>query len=178
MDGARPRRHLSRGASPVELAIGVAILGSLLAVAVPAFFKELHASRFAEAIDGLNAIAEGAGKYAEGREVPDAFPPSAPLTPPTVARGKREVDPPGVWDTPTWKALGFRATDEGVAHYFSFGFDAEPGPNESRFVAHAHADFDGDSVTSTFEIRGVTEGSGHVTGVKIEPGMYVSQELE
>ncbi|WP_394839730.1 hypothetical protein LVJ94_22845 [Pendulispora rubella] len=173
------RRQLhQRGVSPVEVAVGIAIFGSVLAVAVPSFVKELHASRFAEPIDGLHAIAAGASNYARGRSVNDAFPPSAPLTPPVVPRGKRETDPPGVWDTPTWKALEFHAADEGVAHYFAFGFDAEPGQSESRFVAHAHADFDGDTVTSTFEIRGVTEGSGHVTDVKLEPGMYIQSELE
>jgi len=160
------------------MAVGVAVFGSLLAVAIPAFVKELHASRFAEAIDGLAAIANGASRYAHDRPVADAFPASAPLTPPAIARGKREVDPPGVWDTPTWKALEFRGADEGVAHAYSFGFDAQPGANESRFVAHAHADFDGDTATSTFEIRGVTEGDGHVSDVKIEPGMYVDAELE
>ncbi|WP_394828701.1 type II secretion system protein [Pendulispora albinea] len=176
------RRTSERGVSPVEVAVGIAIFGSLFAVAIPAFVKELHASRFAEPIDGLAAIANGASQYARDRAIPDAFPPSAPLTPPTVPRGKREPDPVGAWDTPTWKALGFRAVDEGVAHAFSFGFDSEPGPSESRFVAHAHADFDGDTVTSTFEIRGVTESSGgqggQVIGVKIEPGMFVQSELE
>jgi len=167
-----------RGVSPVEVAIGIAIFGALLAVAVPAFVKELHASRFAEPIDGLSAIATGASRYAHDRAVADAFPPSAPLTPPAVPRGKREADPPGVWETPTWKALEFRAVDEGVAHSFAFGFDSELGPNESRFVAHAHADFDGDTVISTFEIRGVTEGAGQVSDVKLEPGMYVESELE
>ncbi|HWL84867.1 MAG TPA: hypothetical protein VNO21_03650, partial [Polyangiaceae bacterium] len=98
----RARRGSRRGASPVEMAVGVAVFGSLLAVAIPAFVKELHASRFAEAIDGLAAIANGASRYAHDRPVADAFPASAPLTPPAIARGKREVDPPGVWDTPTW----------------------------------------------------------------------------
>lgn len=171
-------RAAQRGLTAVEAAVGFAIFGSLLAVAVPAFVRELHMSRFAEPVNGLAAIAKGAAAYAQGRDVAGAFPESAPLTPASVPRGKREPDPPGVWDTPTWTALGFRAADEGVEHAFAFAFDAHPGPNESRFVAHAHADFDGDSVTSTFEIRGATVDSPTVTEVRVEPGMHVEDELE
>jgi hypothetical protein len=171
-------RRSERGLSAMEIAIGVAIFGSLMAVAVPAFVKELHASRFAEPMDGLAAIARGASERAVGRTTADAFPESAPLTPSTVPHGKREIDPPGAWDTPAWKALGFRPVSEGVAHSFAFSFENQPGPEESRFVAQAHADFDGDNVLSTFEMRGKTAGAPNVTEVIIEPGMHIEAELE
>ena len=41
-------RRAERGVTAVEAAVMVALVGSLLAVAVPAFVRELHASRFVE----------------------------------------------------------------------------------------------------------------------------------
>ena len=80
--------------SPVELAIGAAVLGSLLAVAVPAFSRDLHASRFVEPTDGLARLGASAIAYAEAN---GRFPESAPLTPTAPPRGKKDVDAPGTW---------------------------------------------------------------------------------
>ncbi len=165
----------SRGLTAVEAAIAFAIGGSLLAVAIPAFVRELHASRFAEPVLGLQKIGDGALAYAAGKPAVSALPKSAPLTPSAPPRGTREVDPPGAWDHPTWTALGFRAAPEGVPHAFAFAFDAAPGASRSTFVAHAHADLDGDGVRSTFEVRGhVQDGEPPA----LEPGMYVENEVE
>jgi hypothetical protein len=113
---ARRRRIArARGLTAVEAAVVFAIVGSLLAVAVPAFVRELRASRFVEPVEGLQKIGAGALAYAENKPAASAFPPSAPLTPASVPRGTREVDPPGVWENPTWKALNFRAAPEGCA---------------------------------------------------------------
>lgn len=156
--------------TPVELAVGVALLGSLAAVAVPAFLRELSSSRLVEPTDGLARIGAGAVAYAEenGR-----FPDSVGLTPAAPPRGTKEADPPGTWDAPTWQALGFRPAADGAPHAFAFSFDA-PKPAEG-FVARAHGDLDGDGLTSTFEIRGRIR-----PGEKPEvlPGMYVEAELE
>jgi type II secretory pathway pseudopilin PulG len=170
------RRGPSRGMTAIEVAIVFAIVGSLLAVAVPAFVRELHASRFVEAVDGVTAIAASATSYARAHDVAHAYPPSAPLTPAHVPQGKREVDPPQTWDNLTWKALAFRASPEGVPHAFSFAFDSVTSPTRSTFVAHAHADLDGDTVTSTFEVHG-HDASGE-PGPVVEPGMVVSAEVE
>jgi hypothetical protein len=182
--GARLR---SRGVAPVEAALGFAIIGSVLAVAIPAFVRDLHASRFSEATEGLAAIGEGAVLYASPLPVDRAFPPSAPLTPPHPARGGRAVDMPGLWQTPTWIALRFppprrsgRAFTEDEAHAFAFEFDSTLGPHKSTFIARAHGDLDGNGTMSTFEIRGHDlEGDPGVTGGPIvEPGMYVENPLE
>jgi hypothetical protein len=161
-----------RRVTPVELAVGAAILGSLLAVAVPAFSRDLHASRFVEPTDGLARLGASAVAYAEANE---RFPESAPLTPSAPARGTKEVDPPGTWDGPTWKALSFRPSPEGVPHAYAFSFESTAGG--SAFVAQARGDLDGDGVLSTFEIRGRT---GRTDGEKpaVAPGMYVEAELE
>jgi hypothetical protein len=161
--------------SALEAAVGFAVLGSVLAVATPAFVRELHASRFAEPVNALNVLGERAIAYAEANDTASAFPATAPLTPATVPRGTRELDPDGTWDHPTWRALDFRASAEGEPHSFSFAFDGMNAPAGSTFVAHAHGDLDGDGVTSTFEIRGHTTGDGHAV---VEPGMVVIAETE
>jgi hypothetical protein len=169
------RRNKSGGLTAVEGAIVFAVGGSLAAVAIPAFVRELSASRFAEAMSGLERMSAAAVAYAQDRPVKEAFPPSAPLTPSVPPRGVREADPPGVWDHPTWRALDFRAVPEGVPHFFAFGFDSALTPTRSTFVAHAHADLDGDGTRSTFEVRGhAAEGEGAV----VEPGMVVLDEVE
>lgn len=161
-----------RSLSPIEAAAVFAVGGSVLAVAVPEFVRNLHASRLAEPIDALQRIAAAAVEKAQGApSVAAAFPASAPLTPPEVPRGVRADDPPGAWDHPTWKALGFSFDH---AHAFSFQFESTPGPSESRFRVIAHGDLDGDGVTSTFEV----EGRADQDGARVLPGMYVEREIE
>lgn len=157
--------------TPVELAIGVALVGSLLAVAVPAFLHELHASRFVEPTDGLARIGVAAIAYAEANQ---RFPDSVPLTPAVPPRGKKEADPPGTWEGPTWKALAFRPAAEGVPHAYSFSFESTGGG--SAFVAQARGDLDGDGILSMFEIRGDARRGAQKPS--IAPGMYVEAELE
>jgi len=171
--GARGR---SRGMTAVELAVSFAIGGSLVAVAVPAFLRNLHASKLVEPVDGLTAIAEGATAYAKTHDLAHAYPGSAPLTPSAVPRGTREVDPPGAWEQPTWKTLSFRAAEEGVPHAFAFAFDSTNGAMRSSFVATAHGDLDGDGLTSTFEMRGHEDQAAGVPVV--DPGMLVEDEVE
>ncbi len=173
MRRSEPRGRL-RGVAPVEAAIGVAIFGSLLAVAVPAFVRELHASRFVEPVEGLERMSAAALDGSHGKPVGEAFPPSAPHTPSVVPRGKLEVDPPGTWDRPTWQALHFQPVATGAPHAFAFAFENAPSAAMSRFVARANGDLDGDGNTSTFELRGHTDGAAPA----IDPGMYVEAELE
>jgi hypothetical protein len=161
----------------LEGSIAFAIVGSLLAVAVPAFVREMHASRFVEPMEGLERMSASAVAYARQHSVPEGFPPSAPLTPAVPPRGTREADPPGLWDHPTWKALDFQAAPPGEPHCFSFAYDSALSPTRSTFVAHAHGDLDGDGITSTFEMRGhyvVDDPAGPV----VEPGVYVADEVE
>jgi hypothetical protein len=183
----RARRRstaLQGGIAALEAALGFAILGSVLAVAIPTFFRDLRSSRFAEPTEGLSALGEAAVAYAASRSVGEAFPASASLTPLHPPRGVLVVDPPGTWQTPTWQALGFplprasgRAFSEGQPHAFSFAFDSTLSRTRSGFVAHAHGDLDGNGVTSTFEIRG-HDIEGDPAGATVEPGLYVEDRLE
>jgi hypothetical protein len=172
----RASRVRARGVTPLEAAVAFAIGGSLLAVAVPAFVRELHASRFAEPVNGLERLSAAALAYANDRPPSDAFPPSAPLTPPSPPRGTLLADPAGAWEHPSWQALGFRAVKDGETHAFAFGFDSARAPGRATFVAHAHADLNGNGVTSTFEMRG--HDSVDERGPVLEPGMYIERETE
>lgn len=158
--------------TPVELAVGLALGGSVLAAAVPAFLKNLNASRLAEPVEGVARLAELSVAYAETYQ---RFPDSAPLTPTTPPRGKKEADPPGTWDTPAWKSVGFRPTPEGVPHAFAFAFETTPPKVGSELAAQARGDLDGDGVLSLFELRAVARPGERP---QVLPGMYVEAELE
>jgi hypothetical protein len=140
-----------RSLSPVEAALSVAIVGSVLAVMVPTIARNLRASRMAEPIDGLNRVAMAASSMAASRPAFMAYPAGVSLTPAQVPRGEPRVDPAGTWDHPTWRMLGLSFT---AAHYYSFEFLSRNEPDGAVFEARAHGDLDGDGVLSTFEIAG------------------------
>jgi len=104
-------RSRSRRFSPVELAVGFALVGSLLAVVVPTFVREVHASRLVEPVDGLQRLGAAAVAYGRVHPASQGFPASAPLTPAAVPRGRCLPDDPGAWEHPTWRALDFRPRD-------------------------------------------------------------------
>ena len=159
------------------MAIAFALCGSLLAVGVPTFARNVRASRFAEPVDGLRRIAASAVTYGRGHPVAHGFPPSAPMTPAVPPRGSCEIDPPEIWNRPPWRALDFSPVPAGEAHCFSFAFDSFASPTRSTFRAHAHGDLDGDGLTSTFEVTG-QYAEGDPRGPTIDPGMFVDSEVE
>jgi type II secretory pathway pseudopilin PulG len=174
-------RARSRPLPAIELAIAFALVGSLLAVAVPAIARSVHASRLVEPVQGLQRLGASAVAYAHRQAATatdaPAFPASAPLTPPTAPRGRCEVDPPGTWSHPTWEALAFRPAPEDSPHCFAFAFDSAHVPGRSSFRAHTHGDLDGDGITSTFEVTGrYVEGDSR--GPVLDPGMFVDAEGE
>lgn len=141
-----------RTLTPVEAALAFAIGGSVLAVAIPTFIRNVHASYVSEATSGVSAISARAAAIVEAGQSPAALPDSAPLTPSAVPRGVRVSDPPGIWDHPTWRALEFGFDTE---HAYSFAFDAEKSEKEAKWRARAHGDLDGDGTHSTIQIDGV-----------------------
>ncbi len=167
----------ARQLSPVELAIGFALVGSVLAVAVPTFVREVHTSRLVEPVDGLRRMGAAAVAYGRDRPASQGFPASAPLTPAAVPRGQCAADDPGTWDHATWRALDFRPAPEGAPHCFAFAFDSALSPAASTFRASAHGDLDGDGIQSTFEVTGRT-ADGDPRGPILDPGMFVDAEIE
>lgn len=178
---SRPLRNRSRARirrfTAVEMAVAFALVGSLLAIAVPTFVREVHASRFVEPAQGLERIGAAAVAYARTHPVAQAFPPSAPATPSAPPRGRCEADPPGAWDQPTWRALDFQPVPPGTPHCFSFSFDSSLSPARSTFRAQAHGDLDGDGIPSTFEVTG-HDVDGDPAGPVLDPGMYGDSEVE
>lgn len=160
-----------RAFSPIEVAAGFAVIGSLLAVMTPAFIKNLHASSMTEALSGLQQLSARATALAEAAPQTAAYPPSAPLTPANVPRATLVVDPPGTWSHPTWRLLAFELTGP---HAYSFQFDSHNAADASTFSAEARGDLDGDGVLSTFRITGsVTPGNAPQLGV-----LEVMREVE
>lgn len=160
-----------RSLTLLEAAVAVAVAGAVLATALPAFVRNLHASKLVEPIDGLNRLATRASAFAAGRPVDAAYPESVGLTPAEVPAGVRVTDLPSTWDHPTWRALEFGFT---VPHSFSFAFESGGSPEQAAFRAIAHGDLDGDGSTSEFSISGQSRAGGQPT---IAP-MEIYREVE
>jgi hypothetical protein len=160
-----------RPLTAVETAAAIALGGSLLAVTVPAFVRNVHASRLAEPIDGLNRIATHATALAAGRPAEIAYPETVGLTPSTVPQGRKVLDPPGTWNQATWRQLDFELS---VPHAFSFGFESHDAKGRATFRAVAHGDLDGDGVLSTFALGGQSRDGSE----PIVMPMEVTREVE
>ena len=160
--------------SLLRVASVVGIGGSLLAVAVPAFYKNLASSKLTEAMDGLATISANAVAKAESHPQEVSFPPGVALTPADVPRGELVTDPQGTWDHLTWRALAFRMDRP---HAFSFQFDSlvEPTTRTARFSATAQGDLDGDGQLSTFQVQGERRPG---EAARILPGMLIRREYE
>lgn len=165
---------MGRNWSAPEVALAIAVGGSLLLVAVPAFVRNLSFSKLSEPVEGLDRLVTAAIAYSDGRPANLSFPPSAPLTPEKVARGVEQRDPDDAWEHLTWRALDFGFD---APHSFAFQFDSayDAPSGTSRFVATAHGDLDGDDVLSTFEVRGER---GANERARVVPGMFVDREVE
>ena len=154
-----------RALTPLELAVVVSLGGTMAATMIPTFLRNVHASRLSEPVDGLKRIAAHATLRASGLPTESAYPESAPFTPIVTPRGVLAQDPPGTWDTPTWRALDFSFD---APHAYSFSFDSVDAEARSTFAAHARGDLDGDGVTSSFSIAGAVERGGEPTVQPLE----------
>lgn len=140
-----------RALTPLELAAALSLTGTIAATMIPTFLRNLHASRLSEPVEGLKRIAAHATLRAAGLPPESAYPVSAPFTPAVTPRGELVLDPPGTWDTPTWRTLDFGFE---TPHAYSFAFESSNTDSRSTFVARARGDLDGDGVTSSFSISG------------------------
>lgn len=160
-----------RSLSPVEAAVAFAIGGSVLAVFVPPFVRNLHASRLTEPLERLQYISRRAAELADNAPTSQAYPSSVTLTPALVPRGELVTDPPGTWSHPTWRLLDFSFD---TPHAFSFELSSVNGPQLSSYSAAAHGDLDGDGVLSTFQIAGSVRPGGAPQTLPLE----VTREVE
>lgn len=154
-----------RTLTPVEAAVAFALGGAVLAVSVPAFVRNLHASRTVEALEGVERIAQRAVSLTAFRPASAPFPDNAPLTPSGVPRATLVTDPLGTWDHPTWRLLDFALREP---HAYSFEFNSQQVDGKWRFHALAHGDLDGDGVLSTFDLAGEFNDKGDATILPLE----------
>jgi len=160
-----------RALTPLELAAVVSLSGTVAATMIPTFLRNVHASRLSEPVEGLKRIAAHASLRASGLPPESAYPDSAPFTPAVTPRGELVLDPPGTWDTPTWRTLDF--TFDGP-HAYSFAFESSNGEARSTFTARARGDLDGDGVTSSFSISGSVDRGAEP---KLQP-LEINREVE
>jgi hypothetical protein len=150
-----------RSLSLLEAAAAVSVAGSLLAVGVPAFLRNLHASRLVEPMEGLGRIARAAAAQVAAQPDPPQYPASAAMTPSVVPAGISTRDPVGTWEHPTWVSLDFGFA---TPHRYSFEFESERRPHRARYRAVARGDLDGDGQLSEFSVQGeASEGRAPVS---------------
>lgn len=147
-----------RSLTSVQMALLFALFGSVVAVFVPHFVRNLQASRLNEPLDGLAHLGAWASSYAAGMPLERAYPDSAPLTPEVVPAGQARSDGENVWRHPTWRLLSFEKTEP---HYFSFEFESHTSESGAHFYARAFGDLDGDGDLSRFELFGETRPGEH-----------------
>ena len=110
-----------RPLTPVEAVLIAAVGGSVVCATMPAFVRNLRASRLSEPIDGLHRLATRASALAAGRPTALAYPPSVGMTPNRVPAGINLADAEGTWDHPTWRLLDFSFA---TPHAFAFAFES------------------------------------------------------
>lgn len=150
-----------RGVTPVQTAALIALVGSLVAVAVPTFLRTVRRSKMAEASTELERLHARVAAYYAATHGPGAkthcVPIAAGPTPETPS-----VDPVQVTfagsegDAPNaWKALGYEPMGP---IRFSYSFAPERTDCDGRAsgvlaVLRAEGDLDGDGNRSLFERR-------------------------
>ena len=167
----RARRLRREGNTLLFFAIGFCIVGSILAVAIPTFLREVRLSKASEAPEMLQQMHLGASAYfasrqqVEGVERRRCLPHAAGPTPERPRLEARTVDffDDSVHDAPTWRVLSFRS-DRPLR--FSYRFQpAQAGcdlrtPEDTYLVTYsAEGDLDGDGVRSLFERRDATSST-------------------
>ena len=97
-------------------------------------------------------------KLSDGTPLPKQFPETTSVTPPTLYCGKYGTKPDKkvFSDNPTWAALGF-TPDPGLPFQYSYRADGQD--EFAWFEITITGDIDCDSVTSSFTIKGRTEGT-------------------
>jgi hypothetical protein len=151
--------------------VGVAGVGILAAVAVPAFVKYTRKAKGAEATallrQGRDAVVAWGEKECArlGKRCATqfAFPTTVGLTPaqPACDGGRPAAQPvdPKAWDHPTWKALGVRPA---APTLWQYEFTADGKGTGASFVLRAVADLDCDGETGSYEMSGFIDESGKV----------------
>ncbi len=127
------------------------VLGALIADGMQRY---VAAAKTAEARDNVMRIALALSDYARANRPPKKrFPPSAPLSPPEVPRGK-PVDASASFDDQSWQAIGFAPRDP---VYFAYEFITAPDGKSVEVIAHG--DLDADGTQSKYSVKVTLENN-------------------
>lgn len=172
----------------------VSLVGTMAAVAIPAFLKYSRETKVSEAQENLRKIRFAAEDYyctprldEQGNAVPPRFPDAQATTPAAgtccaepggpagTSKGKCDPDS-SIWETPTWTALHFTMLDP---HYFAYEFTPKAMPDGTQaFDVSAYGDLDCNGVRSTFRMscQGIPGGEDGCR-LNCDP-VHVENEIE
>lgn len=179
-------RRRQAGLSLTEICVIISVAGALLAVFVPAFLREVRASKVAEAGEMLGALHRGAAAYyASTQHTPGGarthcLPDAAGPWPATPTVDARTADPSGTPGAPTWRALEFAPTRP-LRYAYTFapssaGCGVTPrDAHDAVVVLTAEGDLDGDGTRSHFERRDGVDAHGDLTPIDV---LYVRDRVE
>jgi hypothetical protein len=164
--------------------VTLAGLGTLSAIAVPAYLRYVGRARSADARAAVERITDAAiawhgtecARLGKACTKKFAWPASAPRTPAASACPEGRPTPqaavPSEWAHPTWKALGISLD---LRSHYQLEFVTEGKGVGAKFIARAVGDVDCDGVFATFERSGTLNPDGSVDAGY---GMIESDELE
>jgi len=170
------RSHGRRGFTLVELMIAIAIIGVLVAVAIPAYMKFTQRTKTSEATMSLRKIYDGSVVFYKKGHI---FPPSDADGTPGIGRlclgGESVKFTPTAqtWNGVTWRMLDF-SIDEPFNFHYSYLSNEVRGEG-AVFTARVNGDLDCDGTLSTFERVAVVDSHQNVQG---GAGIYMNKELE
>ncbi len=182
----RPVRS-REGATLLQVAVGVAVFGSVIAAFVPRFLEELRLSKVSEAAEQLGRMHAAAASYyaanhgTESEPLERCLPPSAGPTPEEPSEEPVSLDfaDPTTRDSEIWRSLGyvplrpirFRYAFDPVAS----GCDLRSPEGTYLVTFRAEGDLDGDGERSLFERRARGTEDGELIPVGI---LYVRDRVE
>ena len=187
---AKIRRSRKEGFTLIELMIVVAIIGVLIALALPAFVNYFRRTKTAEVGPNIRNMFSGSAAYYLDAHWASRSPTrgvsaasehcyvTSVNTPTAPTADKHTVDFSDTAMAP-FAAVGFSVSDPMYYQYFLISPGASAcglGPlNNTIYTFQAQGDLDGDGVFSTFELA---VGSSEANELYRTPGMYIENELE
>jgi type II secretory pathway pseudopilin PulG len=182
------RRLRTAGLTLVESALLVALVGGLLAIFVPTFFRHIRTSKAAEAGTELQRLHGRAAAYfaathtlEDGSVGRRCLPTAAGPAPAEPSQDRVQVDfhDPATPGHETWRALGYQP--EGPIRY-RYTFIPEraecgqaPAGGRTVLLLRAEADLDGDGQLSLYERRATIDADGQLVPVG---ALYVQDRME